>query len=246
MFDRRRRSRTVGQSIVDVEDTSLIVQDQEGWCMFDHVCLIVEDDLLHNTSTIKHIFVFDQKTYQQLNIWQSNISTTKHMMEDQEGWCMFDHVCNSVEDDLFHNISTIKHIFVFDNQTYQQQNIWWKTKRDDICMMVEDQDHRLPQTEELWRMFDRQRPKPWTPPDWESESFIPSERWGAGVETPKIVRGEIRGWGRVPFNEPYVDLHPFMYDRWRRRSSSPANCWCRRYIFDRPRPRGMMYVWSCM
>ena len=28
-----------------------------------------------------------------------------------------------------------------------------------------------------------------------------SERWGAGVETQKNVRGEIGGWGRVPFNE---------------------------------------------
>ena len=26
------------------------------------------------------------------------------------------------------------------------------------------------------------------------------ERWGAGVETQKNVRGEIGGWGRVPFN----------------------------------------------
>ena len=30
------------------------------------------------------------------------------------------------------------------------------------------------------------------------------ERWGAGVETQKNVRGEIEGWGRVPFNEPYA------------------------------------------
>ena len=28
------------------------------------------------------------------------------------------------------------------------------------------------------------------------------ERWGAGVETPKNVREEIGGWGRVTFNEP--------------------------------------------
>ena len=28
--------------------------------------------------------------------------------------------------------------------------------------------------------------------------------WGAGVETQKNVRGEIGGWGRVPFNEPYA------------------------------------------
>ena len=30
------------------------------------------------------------------------------------------------------------------------------------------------------------------------------QRWGAGVETQKNVRGEIGGWGRVPFNEPYA------------------------------------------
>ena len=30
------------------------------------------------------------------------------------------------------------------------------------------------------------------------------ERWGAGVETRKNVRGEIGGWGRVPFNETYA------------------------------------------
>ena len=35
------------------------------------------------------------------------------------------------------------------------------------------------------------------------------ERWGAGVETQKNVRGEIGGWGRVPFNEPYGG-HVFM------------------------------------
>jgi len=32
----------------------------------------------------------------------------------------------------------------------------------------------------------------------------PRERWGAGVEIQKNVRGEIGGWGRVPFNEPYA------------------------------------------
>jgi len=39
-----------------------------------------------------------------------------------------------------------------------------------------------------------------------------SERWGAGVETQKIVRGEIGGWGRVPFNEPYAPLLNTIYD----------------------------------
>ena len=35
------------------------------------------------------------------------------------------------------------------------------------------------------------------------------ERWGAGVETQKNLRGEIGGWGRVPFNElrPVVKYH---------------------------------------
>ena len=38
------------------------------------------------------------------------------------------------------------------------------------------------------------------------------ERWGAGVETQKNVRGEIGGWGRVPFNEPYAPSLNTIYD----------------------------------
>jgi len=38
------------------------------------------------------------------------------------------------------------------------------------------------------------------------------ERWGAGVETQKNVRGEIGGWGRVPFNEPYASSLRTIYD----------------------------------
>ena len=38
------------------------------------------------------------------------------------------------------------------------------------------------------------------------------ERWGAGVETQKNVRGEIGEWGRVPFNEPYAPLLSTIYD----------------------------------
>ena len=38
------------------------------------------------------------------------------------------------------------------------------------------------------------------------------ERWGAGVETQKNVRGEIEGWGRVPFNEPYAPSLSTIYD----------------------------------
>ena len=38
------------------------------------------------------------------------------------------------------------------------------------------------------------------------------ERWGAGVETHKNVRGEIGGWGRVPFNEPYAPSLSTIYD----------------------------------
>ena len=40
--------------------------------------------------------------------------------------------------------------------------------------------------------------------DREKEVEADRERWGAGVETQKNVRGEIGGWGRVPFNEPYA------------------------------------------
>ena len=38
------------------------------------------------------------------------------------------------------------------------------------------------------------------------------ERWGAGVETQENVRGEIGGWGRVPFNEPYAPSLSTIYD----------------------------------
>ena len=38
------------------------------------------------------------------------------------------------------------------------------------------------------------------------------ERWGAGVETQKNVRGEIGGWGQVPFNEPYAPSLSTIYD----------------------------------
>jgi len=38
------------------------------------------------------------------------------------------------------------------------------------------------------------------------------ERWGAGVETQKNVRGEIGEWGRVPFNEPYAPSLSTIYD----------------------------------
>ena len=34
----------------------------------------------------------------------------------------------------------------------------------------------------------------------------------AGVETQKDVRGEIGGWGRVPFNEPYTPSLSTIYD----------------------------------
>jgi len=43
------------------------------------------------------------------------------------------------------------------------------------------------------------------------ESFH-NERWGAGVETKKSVRGEIGGWGRVPFNETYAPSLSTIYD----------------------------------
>ena len=46
----------------------------------------------------------------------------------------------------------------------------------------------------------------------ESVAVILTERWGAGVETQKNVRGEVGGWGRVPFNEPYVPSVSTIYD----------------------------------
>ena len=38
------------------------------------------------------------------------------------------------------------------------------------------------------------------------------ERWGAGVETQKNVRGEVGGWDRVSFNEPYAPSLSTIYD----------------------------------
>ena len=38
------------------------------------------------------------------------------------------------------------------------------------------------------------------------------ERWGAGVETQKNVRGEIGGRGRLPFNETYAPSLSTIYD----------------------------------
>ena len=40
----------------------------------------------------------------------------------------------------------------------------------------------------------------------------PEERWGAGVETQKNVRGEVGGWGQIPFNEPYAPSLSTIYD----------------------------------
>jgi len=40
----------------------------------------------------------------------------------------------------------------------------------------------------------------------------PDERLGAGVETQKNVRGEVGGWSRVPFNEPYAPSLSTIYD----------------------------------
>jgi len=39
-----------------------------------------------------------------------------------------------------------------------------------------------------------------------------AERGGAGVKTQKMVRGEIGGWGRVPFNETYAPSLSTIYD----------------------------------
>ena len=46
----------------------------------------------------------------------------------------------------------------------------------------------------------------------ETHTKTPRERWGAGVETQKNVRGVFGGWGRVPFNEPYAPLLSTIYD----------------------------------
>ena len=45
-----------------------------------------------------------------------------------------------------------------------------------------------------------------------SRNLCMYERWGAGVETQKNARGEIGGWGRVPFNETYAPSLSTIYD----------------------------------
>jgi len=42
--------------------------------------------------------------------------------------------------------------------------------------------------------------------------YAHNERWGAGVETQKFVRGDIGGWGRVPSNETYAPSLSTIYD----------------------------------
>ena len=39
-----------------------------------------------------------------------------------------------------------------------------------------------------------------------------AEKWGAGVKTQKMVRGENGEWGRVPFNETYAPSLSTIYD----------------------------------
>jgi len=49
-------------------------------------------------------------------------------------------------------------------------------------------------------------------PIWTTPRADFAERWGAGVETQKKVRGEVGGSGRVPFNEPYAASLSTIYD----------------------------------
>ena len=55
---------------------------------------------------------------------------------------------------------------------------------------------------DIYSPFPRRRDSKWSP----------EERWGAGVETQNNVRGEIGGWGRVPFNETYAPSLSTIYD----------------------------------
>jgi len=47
---------------------------------------------------------------------------------------------------------------------------------------------------------------------WRRSMVGENERWGAGVETQKNVRGVFKGWGRVPFNETYAPSLSTIYD----------------------------------
>jgi len=71
----------------------------------------------------------------------------------------------------------------------------------------------IPQ-EYVLRCWDRNWDRCWDhdSEDTSDEEEHNAERWGAGVETQKIVRGEVGGWGRVPFNEPYALSLSTIYD----------------------------------
>jgi len=57
--------------------------------------------------------------------------------------------------------------------------------------------------ENSWQSFSRV--------NWRAQAGT-AERWGAGVKTQKNVRGEVGGWCRVPFNEPYAPLLSTIYN----------------------------------
>ena len=66
-----------------------------------------------------------------------------------------------------------------------------------------------------WRLFSKRDLTMCVTETWMHACVLPctvDERWGAGVETQKNVRGEIGGWGRVPFNETYAPSLSTIYD----------------------------------
>jgi len=166
MFDRRRRSPTVGQSMVDVclktkrDDVCLIVEDEERGCMKSQsmvsVCLIAKDE--------ERWCMFDC----QRRSWSSKTKRDVCLIvEDEERWCMW---------------RRREMMYVWSSKT--KTFVSCKRRNDDVCLIVEDQILRHPQTEI------------------QSHSFL------------RLLQTS---------EDMYVDMYAFMYDRWRRRSSSPAN-----------------------
>jgi len=79
--------------------------------------------------------------------------------------------------------------YVAVSQQYHRQTL--------VCRLTISRDSRLSSLETVSSPLER---------------VSSEERWGAGVETQKNVRGEIRGWGRVPFNETYAPSFSTIYD----------------------------------
>ena len=82
----------------------------------------------------------------------------------------------------------------------------------DMTRMWHDSFTRIWMQRKIWHSLEWMRRKTRHSTAYEASSPRRIERWGAGVEAQKNVRGEIGGWGRVPFNETYAPSLSTIYD----------------------------------